>query len=95
MKSKGECSKISACSLGVAFGVVEGLFMLGFALAGMFFGYGTSMSHQIASVYYGYAPTLKGGIYGAIWGFIDGFVFGLIAGWVYNKSLDYCKKYCK
>jgi hypothetical protein len=79
--------KLSACSFGIAIGVAEGLYMLLFAWAGWFWGYGTPLIVQIAYVFYGYAPSFIGGILGGIWGFVDGFIFGFIVGWIYNLCL--------
>src|SRR5690348_3842366 len=96
MKAKEVCAKakLSTVSLGIAFGVTEALFMILFAWAGWLFGYGISMIHQIASVYYGYAPSFSGGLLGGAWGLVDGFVFGVVAGFIYNLCFGYCSKSC-
>jgi ABC-type nitrate/sulfonate/bicarbonate transport system permease component len=53
-------------SLGFAFGVVEALYMLLFAWGARLYGYDTSFIQQIGQVFYGYAPTMVGGLYGVL-----------------------------
>ena len=83
-------NKLCPCSFGVALGVAKGLFVLLLAWAGHLWHVGLPMIHQIATVYYGYAPTITGGFYGAFWGFLGGFVFGMVVGFVYNFCLCCC-----
>lgn len=94
MGSKGECvhTPLCVCGFGFAFGIAEAVIMLLFAWAGWGFGYGHSMITEMAAIYYGYAPTFIGGLFGALWGFIVGFVFGAIVAWVYNFCLCHCSK---
>lgn len=80
-------NKLSVLALGIAFGIAESLFMMLLAWIGWILGYGSSLIHQVSTVYYGYAPTLTGGLWGGLWGLIDGFVFGIVAAWVYNLCL--------
>lgn len=88
-------SRLCAFSLGIAFGVVSGLFMLLFALAAYKWGHGTPLIALYADVYQGYAPTVYGAFVGAAWGFVEGFVFGLLLGWIYNLTLCCCAYFCK
>lgn len=93
------CSKAKLCpvSLGVGFGVAQGLFLLLFAWVGWFWGYGGTLAHDLSVIFHGYAPSLVGGLFGGLWGFIEGFVFGLIAGFVYDFCVCCgckCKKSC-
>ena len=95
MIEKNECTKtkLSAFSLGIAFSITEGLFMMLFAWAAGLFGYGIPMIHNIATVCYGYAPSFVGGLFGGVGGLIDGFIFGIVVGWIYNFCLCHvCKK---
>lgn len=98
MMCKSECnvSKLSACALGLAFGIVEGLFMLAYAWAAYFCGHGSAMIQQLADMYPGYAATIQGGLIGGLWGFVIGLIFGLIVGCLYNLCLCCCyrKKSC-
>jgi hypothetical protein len=96
MMNKDGCySKLCPVSLGVGLGVTEAIFMIVFAWAGLFFGYGIDMVHQISGVYIGYAPTIVGGLIGGGWGFVDGFIFGLIAGAIYNYCVCRCHGSCE
>ena len=94
MISKNECVKIklSVSSLGIAFGVAEALFMMLFAWSGWVWGYGATLINQVSTVYYGYAPTLTGGLWGGLWGLVDGFIFGIVAASIYNLCLTFCSK---
>lgn len=85
-------TKLCAFSFGIALGVTEAIFMMVLAWVAGFCGYGDLMVQQIATVYYGYAPSFVGGILGGLWGLADGFVFGLVAGWIYNCCLCHCHK---
>ena len=92
----GKCKcYLSPVSLGVAFGVVCGLWMLLFAWSAMWWGHGVPIIAQWAEVLPGFAATIKGGLIGAAWGFVKGFVMGLIFGWIYNLCLCCCKGSCK
>lgn len=89
------CTGLSVCSFGCALGVAEAVFLLLFAWAGLFWGYGTGLISDISTIFYGYAPTFAGGLYGAFWGFIDGFIFGVIIAYVYNFCCSRCcKRWC-
>lgn len=83
-------TRICSPALGVAFGFATGLMMLAFAWVAWRWGYGSSIIDQYSVVYSGYAPTLKGGLYGFLWGLVEGFIFGLVSGWVYNICARCC-----
>lgn len=86
-------TKLSALSLGIAFGVVTALYMMFFAWVSWYWGYGVAIINQFSSIYIGYASSFMGGIVGAFWGFVDGFIFGILSGWIYNLCLCCrCKK---
>lgn len=89
-----ECvkAKLSACSFGLAIGITNGLFLMLFAWAGWWFGYGLSLTDMLATIYYGYGASFMGGIVGALYGLLDGFIFGFIAGSIYNYFLSRCCK---
>lgn len=89
-KEKRVKSKFSPVSLGLAFGVTEGLFMMIFGWVAGIWGYGLPWVDFISKVYIGYNPTFLGGIVGGLWGLLDGFVFGIVAGWFYNLFLHCC-----
>jgi hypothetical protein len=85
-------SKLSACALGFAFGILKGLCLLAFAWAGWLWGYSSPMMEHAASFYYGYGPSFVGGLIGAAWGFVCGFVFGFVFGYIYNFCLCCCSR---
>ena len=85
-------AKLCAISLGVAFGVTEGLLMLLFAWVAAYTGFGVSVVEHISSIYYGYAPNLVGGLWGGLWGLIVGFIFGVAVGAIYNLTISCCKR---
>jgi len=92
MFAKKECVKTKLCpfSLGIALGVASGLFLMLFAWAGHLWHYGLPLISQIATIFYGYAPTVLGGLYGALWGLLEGFIFGFIVALVYDFCICCC-----
>jgi hypothetical protein len=94
MMCKTECTvtKLSACALGISFGIVEGLFMLVYALIALYCGHGGAMIQQLSDIYPGYAATIPGALIGGLWGFVIGFIFGTVVGGLYNLCLCCCSK---
>ena len=80
------CEHLRICPgrFAFAFGLLWAIGWLLVGWAGWKWGYGVPLINVMGSVYYGYAPTLLGGVYGAIWGFIDAFIFCFLAILVYN-----------
>lgn len=89
----GNCKGICPFTLGLALGITCGLFMIFYAWAAMWWGWGMSMVEQWGSVYSGYAATWVGGLIGGLWGLLKGFIFGFILAIIYNL-LTHCKKCC-
>jgi membrane protease YdiL (CAAX protease family) len=77
-------TKLSAVSLGMAFGVAKAIWMIAFAWVAWHWGFGSAFIRELATIYHNYDATLFGGLWGGLWGFIEGFLFGLVVGWVYN-----------
>lgn len=71
--------------LGLAGGILGGLFMLVFTLISVFTGYAHDGLVHFSSFYPGYTVTVGGSVVGLIYGFIDGFVWLYLLAWVYNK----------
>ncbi len=84
--------KLHAVSFGIAFGLIWGLGWMLLGWSGWLFGYALPLIRVIGSGYYGYAPTLLGGILGGFWGFIDAFIFAWLVALVYNCCCFSCKK---
>jgi hypothetical protein len=93
MGNNANCTKLSACALGVAFGITQGLGMMLLAWMAWKGGIGTSLVVFVSNLYHGYAADFVGGLFGFGWGFLDGFVFGVVAGFFYNLCL--CCSCCK
>lgn len=88
-------SKLSVCALGLALGVVKGIWLMLLAWAAWKFSYGMPMVEHVAHIYHWYGASFVGGLYGAIYGFVSGFVFGVVFGFIYNFFLcRCCKKSC-
>jgi hypothetical protein len=93
--SGSSCGGLSVCGFAVAVGF---MWAFGVVVTGLFamIGYGEPIVGLLASMYLGYAATLKGILIGAVWGFIDGAIGGAIVALVYNFSLKHCPcKCCK
>lgn len=88
----GECVKALLCpvSLGIAFGVTKGLFLLLFAWSGWLFHYGTAFVERLALYYHGYDASFVGGLIGGAWGLVGGFIFGLVVGLIYDFCVSRC-----
>ena len=65
-------------SLGLAVGVLWGIYTLMIGLTASFFGYGSELVGIIGTLYIGYNATVLGAFIGMIWGFVDGFVVGYL-----------------
>lgn len=94
MTTDGYKTRLCAFSFGLAFGITDGLLMMLFAWAGAFFHYGIPMIKTMGEFYYGYAPTVMGGLFGGLWGLLIGFVFGFILAAIYNFCLCRCCGNC-
>lgn len=94
MKGCNGTARLSAVSLGVAFGFVTGLSMLLFAWIVLWSGKDSTIITQWAQLLPGYGATISGGLIGAVWGFVEGFICGLLTGWIYNLCVCCCKCLC-
>ncbi|RDI41705.1 hypothetical protein [Aquicella lusitana] len=93
----GKCKRSgSLCpvSFGLAWGIVIGLFMAGYAWIAWLSGYGTAVVDQYAVFYYGYEATFLGGIIGGFWGLVVGFLFGFFIALFYDLIACCCKAKC-
>lgn len=75
---------LDAKKLGVAGGILGGLFMLVFTLVSVFTGYAHDWLVLFSSFYPGYSVSVVGSLIGLVYGFIDGFVWLFLLGWIYN-----------
>jgi hypothetical protein len=89
-QTEGVKSTVSACSLGLALGVLKGLCVMLLAWAAWLFGVGGPMVMHMASYYHGVSASFVGGLIGAAYGLVGGFVFGYIFGKLYNFFLCRC-----
>lgn len=89
-EKNGKYMKLCPFSLGLAIGVTCGLLMMFYAWVAAWYGWGMVMVTQYGAIFYGYAPTVIGGIVGGLWGLLKGFIFGFIIALVYNLCVG-CK----
>lgn len=71
-------------NLGLALGLLWGLWMIILWLGSMLFGSWPITSDLVAEWYPGAGPSFFGLVAGTFWGFVDGFVGGYLVAWVYN-----------
>jgi hypothetical protein len=83
--------ELNPLRLGVAGGIIWGLWLLILGLGATYANYATAAVTTLSSIYIGYGPTLTGSIMGFIDGFICAFVGLLLLGWVYNYLAPYIK----
>ena|SRR3990167_4906791 len=82
-------------AFGMAFGLTCAIFMAVCAWVGWYWGFGAEMIAQHGAYYYGYAPSLVGGLWGALWGFLKGFIFGFLVMFFFNLFMCCKSKCCK
>lgn len=80
---KNNC-RLSPLALGLSLGVFWAVCLLIMGLLASYAAYGGDFVSGMASVYWGYEPTVLGSIIGAAYGFIDGLISGAIVAWLYN-----------
>lgn len=78
-------------SFGLAFGIVDGVFMLVIAWFAYLWGFGTPLVEHYATFFRGYEATWVGGFIGGLWGLLVGFIFGFFLALVYDWIVKCCK----
>jgi hypothetical protein len=87
-------SRLSACALGFAVGLLSALWLVVLGVAAMYFNFGVEFVKLAGTVYVGFAATFKGVVFGALWGFLEGFVCGALIAVFYNFCAKCCKCVC-
>lgn len=77
-------AKLNPKKFGLALGILSGACMLLVAWVSAATGFWTNIIALVGDVYWGYAATPLGGIFGLIYGFIDGLIAGYIFAALYN-----------
>jgi hypothetical protein len=77
--------KLNVKALGLSTGIIWGAAMFLLGLTNMVSGWGSGIEQAMATLYFGYKPTVLGSIIGGIWGFFDAGIGGVIVAWLYNK----------
>lgn len=95
MKSGTPKAKLSIVAFGVAIAIMEALFLMMLAWAGLILGYGLPVIEHLATLFPGYNATFVGGLLGGLEGLIDGFIWGAITALIYNLVLCCCSCCCK
>lgn len=80
-----------AVNLGLAVGIVWGVYVLSLGLVAANWHEGLEIVQLSSTLYWGYGPTLGGALLGGLWGFVDGFVFGFFVGLLYKLFNKCCK----
>ncbi len=93
-KSDSPKAKLSPCAVGVALGLIKGVYLLVLAWVGWLWGYGMPMISRVSEYFHAYDASFAGGLVGGLWGFICGLVFGVIFGILYNWCLRCCCRKC-
>lgn len=87
--------KLCPFTFGLALGLTCAIFTAVYAWIGWAWGYGVELITQYGSVYFGYAPTFIGGLWGALWGFAEGFIFGFVLVLIFDLLMCCKKCLCK
>lgn len=88
-------TRFSVLSLALTAGICWSLGILIIGLVAMQYELGKPFVDLFASIYIGFAATVKGSFVGAGWAFIDGFLGGLFFALVYNTILCICGSVCR
>ena len=75
---------INSKSLGLAGGVIWGVFIMLVTWITLLTGCGFVFLSTLADLYPGYSISFLGSIVGLIWGFVAGFIKLYALGWLYN-----------
>jgi hypothetical protein len=89
-----KCSRLSAVALGVAMGVLCGVWMLVVGMLAWHGVFGDELVKHWATMFPGVDATMKGSMIAGGWGFLKGFFYGLVLAWLYNLCLCCCTKCC-
>jgi hypothetical protein len=84
--------KLNPKSLGLAGGVLCGLWILLFTIVAVSTGYGVGYLEIMTTLFPGYTITFAGGIVGLVYGAIFGFIEFYIIGYLYNYFNKKLKK---
>ncbi|MEK9656846.1 MAG: hypothetical protein VW378_00520 [bacterium] len=76
--------KLNPMSLGMAGGVLYGVFIFIITLLGVISGYGLAYINILAGLFPVYSVSFVGAILGLVYGFILGFVLFYFLGYLYN-----------
>ncbi len=76
---------LDAKRLGLAGGILWGLFMFIVTLFSLYTGYAVQWMGIMEGIYPGFHVTLLGSVLGLVYGFVDGFIGFFLLAWIYNK----------
>lgn len=76
---------LNARKLGLAGGILWGLFILLFTWIAVFTEFRHGLLPAATTTHQFYAYGLLGGLIGGVIGFVEGFIFFFLLGWLYNK----------
>ena len=77
-------SKLCACQLGFALGLLWGVSAFFLGLTSMWWGFGSEWVKLLGTMYIGYKATFLGSFIGFLYGFVDFFIFGVLIALIYN-----------
>ena len=84
--------KLHPVSLGLAAGLILGIYTLGFTLISVWTGYGADFLRVWIPLHPGYDLTYLGSVVGFGYGFVEGFVWLWLTGTLYNFFVSKCDK---
>lgn len=84
-------NKVHVLSLGLALGVICGVYVLFVGIVAWKFQWGLSLANLMSEWYIGFSASLLGSLIGALWGFVDGFIGGVLIAWLYNVFYERIK----
>lgn len=76
--------KICAWKLGLAGGILWGLWIFAMTLVADVTGFGMFWLSQWMDLYIGYELSPFGACVGLVWGFVEGFIALFLLAWIYN-----------
>jgi hypothetical protein len=79
--------KLDVKAFAIACGIIWGAAMFSIGVIDIFTSWGDAMGKLMATLYFGYKPTLLGSIIGGLWGFMDAGIGGACLAGLYNKMV--------
>lgn len=84
-KSGHETNMLDSRKLGLAGGILSGIFLFIFTIISMYTSYAPGLAEGLGQIFPGYGLSWSGAVTGLFYGFLNAFIALYLLGWIYNK----------